>query len=79
MAWQDSDPVLEFTITTENNQPIAAIEQDPENPVSIGNSVQLDGSTSSDADNDPLSYRLGHNQFTTGKLGRIWPSWMITG
>ncbi len=42
------------TITTQNSPPVA--DAGPDQPVDLGNTVQLDGSNSSDVDGDTLSY-----------------------
>lgn len=54
----DSDPD-QVVITTENSRPIA--DAGPDLQANVGDLVQLDGSNSQDADNDPLTY---HWSFT---------------
>ena len=49
----DSDPA-QVTVSTFNNRPIAVITGGPEEAVSIGTEVNLDGSNSYDPDTDPI-------------------------
>lgn len=50
----DSAPAT-VTITTHNSRPMA--NAGPDQTVTVGTTVQLDGSASSDVDGDPLTYR----------------------
>ena len=53
---EDSDPDT-VTISTQNSQPIA--NAGPDQTVFVTDLVQLNGSSSSDVDNDPLTFRWG--------------------
>ena len=50
---EDSDPVT-VTITTQNSKPVA--DAGPDQTVFVTNTVQLDGSGSTDVDGDPLTH-----------------------
>ncbi len=68
----ESDPV-QHTITTDNNRPVAAIVQEPENPVYVGDPIQLDGGSSSDADHDPLTYDWALTSLPDGSAAGFTP------
>jgi RHS repeat-associated protein len=64
----DSDPDT-VTITTQNSQPVA--NAGPDQTVTVGQTVQLDGSGSRDADHDPLTYQWSFTSQPTNSTAAL--------
>jgi hypothetical protein len=71
---EDSAPDS-VTITTENTQPVA--DAGPDQKLGIGDTVTLDGSGSTDVDNDPLTFQWALTSVPTGSTATLSDSTAI--